>query len=442
MNAAEKAGGNTALHVACAKGNAPITSILVNALHRYKQPLTKANRQGYTPFAVACRCRHTACARILLEDDEVFEQAQSFVSLSPHPHQQQNGTNNGFHISTSDDGEAAAVADFVSMLLTGQDETMTSDSVFISPSESNIQKLQTLSSSSSLKSPSFSKILNLRQRTPHQSIRSNPNHHQTPIPSEKTPVSATASRQQIVSVSVPYSSSSSSHHLLRSSTSSLSASIEKSIVNPKMLEAIRIRPASSKFPRNDPVRIRILNLDVIDRCVEVPNQAVAVGGVRSLDVSPSRPRSTRERDLDLNLNGNGGGGGGGNDFAGTLQDRTSTVSIIGRPQSSKTNNNKASSMHVKLSTDNWRDFLQGIADNLHYQFSQSYRPTVTPQNSDEYLQYTVTNAADEDGMDAAAAGERVTSAMGRRPIIGPGGRRMTRLGSVSSIRNLPLRHKK
>ncbi len=175
-----------------------------------------------------------------------------------------------------------------------------------------------------------------------------------------------------------------------------------------MVEANRIQPASSTFPRNDPIRIRILNLDVIDRCIEVPLQAAST-------TAPSRPRSTRERDIDV------GGSSGFGISRDSCLERASTAASV-----------------VKLSSENWRDFLQGIADNLYYQFSQSYRPAAQPsaQSSEDYLQYVV--GVEEDSVDTSDR----ASVVGRKPAVGPGGRRMSRLGSVSSVRNLAVRHKK
>jgi hypothetical protein len=384
LNEAEKAGGNTALHVACAKGNAAITALLAAALRRYKQPLTVVNRQGYTPFAVACRCRHEACARILLEHPEVAREAQAIISAP--------------QINVSD-GDSST-ADFVAMLLAADRADGQTPSSGGEGATSPIQQLDVSSSFAShhhqqqarLASPSHlsqstSKLLSRRQRAPH-----------TPSRQQHQPTATSST--------IGFGSS---QQLVRASDDTQSATVDKSIVNVKMLDAIRIRPASSKFPRNDPERIRVLNRDSITRCVEVPLQA---------GPAPSRLRSTKELDSSSRLAG--GSTTGRMTTAGTTHHATLTADKL-------------------ASAENWREFMQGLSDSLSYQFSQSYRPGVQlpalPSTTDDFP------AGLDDDLDAA---DRASIAA-KRAAAGAGGRRMSRLGSVISLRAYGgpgARHKK
>ena len=347
--------GNTALHISVAKGNTRITRRLVNGLHRYKQKLTVLNGQGYTPFAVACRCRQEECARILLEDVEVEKEANKLVKAA----------------SCSDEESAA---DFVLFLLSDShrcetDESKSNhDTTDLSLMSLGIERGSRLRIGSSVSS-STSKLLNSRPRA-------------------TTTSSLTFTKRRKDNGSIRGGAAVESH---KSSDDSQSATVDKSIVNMKMLDAIRIRPMSSKFPRNDPNRILFLNRKVIDHCVEVPNQALI----------------------------------------------TTTTTTRSRPKEAEV---EKQTTNAKISAENWREFLQGVTDNLSYQYSHAYRPTAQPQTNADY--FSQTNPFAQGGNEDDATDFDKVSVVNRR--MGAGGRRISRLGSAASVRNFATanRHKK
>ncbi|KAL8578178.1 hypothetical protein ACOMHN_051733 [Nucella lapillus] len=68
--------GNTALHYAAMSGNATLVKLIVSYHHRFRHPLTKANRKGHTARDKALYCGHHLCLAILDESTSASGQSK------------------------------------------------------------------------------------------------------------------------------------------------------------------------------------------------------------------------------------------------------------------------------------------------------------------------------------------------------------------------------